>query len=74
MNLRVAAAVTVEIFQVGKTGNRWKARTLDGELRPARMLTFDDKSDLVGVSAGHAQTMAAGQFEEQLSVWRSWTR
>jgi hypothetical protein len=69
MSLRVAGTVIVEVFSVGTRGNRWKARALNAEGNPGKVLTYEDKNDLVGTSAEHCQRLVASYFEEQLSKW-----
>lgn len=70
MQLRVSQPVTVEVFSVGKSGTRWKARTLTEEKAPAKVLAFEDKSEMVGTSADHCQRLVGQYFEERLSEWR----
>lgn len=69
MNMKVPGAVLVEVFAVGKTGTRWKARAISNEGKPGKVFTYEDKSDLVGTTAEHCQRLVASYFEEQLNDW-----
>jgi hypothetical protein len=68
MKLRLAAAVTIEVYKVGNR-KRWRARALTLDDKPGNNINWETKAAIEADNASTVKTQIENLFEKRLTPW-----